>query len=386
MDHAGVGIAKFVQVKEVLRREILRGTFPPGERMLSQREIADRFGIALMTARRVLLELQAAGYVVCRQGRGTFVAGAETPRNKQEGRLTIRYVLVRRKATDPAYSVILQHLFGAASGMEADLLCSEAAGASSREGAGDSLRDVFERSSDADGLILQGDVTAQEVLETRRLGIPFLVAGTPAPQFEGICDWVTFDHGAGVRLLVEHLLDLGHERIGLITGAIATEWPVFIHAVASQEMREDYCIALSRRHIPINRSLMSTVGNLIDPEDGANAAGELLTLDPPPTAIVAVTNRLAVGALGALKKNGLSVPGDVSLVTLGDLAAARDAQPPMTVAAVAQNVYAEEIVRLLVERIRGTRKIPAGVRLKPRLVVRESSGPCRHPAPAYGQR
>ena len=367
---------KFMEIKDVIRNDILAGRLPSEARVPSEREIAREYDVALMTARRALSELADEGYVVRRHGKGTFVAPVKPRRTERGGRRTFRYILIGRRATDPAYSVIIHHLVRAASNVDADLVSSEV----STEGGADrtrvALRDLILGAAAIGGLVINGDTTEDQILEIQNLGIPFVLGDTPSPRLAHTCDCVTYDHRAAAELLVEHLVDLGHRRIGLVAGMVAVGWPVYIHAMASQEFREGYCAALARHNIPVDRRLIYGVKKLIDVEEGCLAMRHLLSLSPAPTAIVTLSNRLAIGALQCLKEQGLAVPDDISVTSAADFAPAREADPPITVAGEDHEELARETIRLLIERIQGVRTEPRDVRPELRLTVRESTGPC----------
>lgn len=374
---AGANQPKFAQIRENLRREILEGRLAPGEQVPSEREIAKTFDVALMTARRALAELASQGYVVRHHGRGTFVTSVTPKETHHDGRLTFRYLLVGRRATDPAYSVILHELVRAASEVSADLVCSEVSTEGGHDQTSARIRDLLVTAPPVDGIVINGETTEDQILEIQRFGIPFVLRDTPSANLAHTCDWVNFDHHTAAEILVEHLIDLGHRRIGLISGDVAAGWPVYIHAMATQEFREGYCAALGRHDLPVDRGLIASVSDLIDPEEGRQATRRLLSLDSPPTAIVALSSRLALGVLDFLKGEGIAVPGDVSVASAADFPLAREAKPPITVAGENHRENAHDTIRLLMERIKGIRTKPVGIRSTQSLVARESTGPCR---------
>ena len=370
------GNTKFEAIAEKLRRRILDGDIPPNARIPSVREFAREEGVALVTAQRALAKLATEGYLIQKRGAGSFVAPVEKKRSEEGARLVFRYILVGRKATDPTYSVIFHQLVRATSEVGGDLVCSEVLTAGGHDHTSAAIRELLVNSPEVHGLIVNGDTTEDQILEIQRLGIPFVLGDPPSPRLAHSCDVVTFDHHAAAELLVEHLVGLGHRRIGVLAGGVAVGWPVYIHAMATQEFREGYCVALTRHGIAVDRQLIYGARNLIDPEEGALGTRRLLSLGPAPTAIIALSNRLAVGALGCLKEEGLAVPDDVSLASAADFAPARDAKPPITVVGEDHAELARETIRLLVERTRRTRTEPVDVRPPLKLIVRASTGPC----------
>jgi LacI family transcriptional regulator len=109
-------------------------------------------------------------------------------------------------------------------------------------------------------------------------------------------------------------------------------------------------------------------------EGGERAAEALYDLVPRPTAVIAVNDQMAVGALTAAHRRGLSVPGDVTIVGFGDTIAARQAWPPLTTVSVPRHEMGAIAMCGLLEQLRGGPPV-AGSVLECTLVVRGSCGP-----------
>ena len=366
---------KFQRIADALLKEIESGALPPGDKLPSERDIASTYGVALLTARRALGELESEGRVVRMHRRGTFVAPQQGGLHKPGRRLAFRYLLVGREATDPTYSVIYHHLVRAASEAGGDLICSEVPMESGRRGFRKTLQSLHLGTPIADGIIVNGDTTEEQIAEIQRLGMPVVLCYRPSTRLAEMCDWVVYDHYASAALLVEHLVGLGHRRIGVVAGDVAAGWPMYLHATVGQEVREAYCVAITQKGIELDRDLFCGVSNPIEPESGRVAARHLMSLPSPPTAMIMATDRLGVGALEYLRETGIAVPGEVSVAAIGDYAPARNAQPPMTTVGIDHGEYAREMIRLLMERIEGKRSEARGVTVDLKLVARESTGP-----------
>jgi DNA-binding LacI/PurR family transcriptional regulator len=131
---------------------------------------------------------------------------------------------------------------------------------------------------------------------------------------------VTVDDVGAAKQAVQHLANLRHERIALITGD--TEDPTLCGA--PRDRRAGYREALEEAGLPLDPGLEAR-GDFTA-AGGAGAAAELFTRRQPPTAIFAESDEMAFGALGTLARLGLRVPGDVSVVGFDDhpLAAAME--------------------------------------------------------------
>ena len=128
------------------------------------------------------------------------------------------------------------------------------------------------------------------------------------------------DDNLGGYLATRHLLDLGHRRIGLIAG------PAF--ASSSRGRVEGYRQAMAEAKVDVDPAWM--VESTFGIDSGAEAAEVLMALSPRPTAVFAVNDNTAIGALSTIEKLGLSVPGDISLVGYNDIPIVSRLPTPMT--------------------------------------------------------
>lgn len=136
-------------------------------------------------------------------------------------------------------------------------------------------------------------------------GVPFVLAlRTDGKSLSSVAD-----DRLGGYLATRHLLDLGHRRIGLIAGPA--------YASSSRGRVEGYRDAMAEAGAPVDPAWI--VGSSFGIDSGAEAAEALMRLDPRPTAIFAVNDNTAIGALSAVRAAGLSVPEDVSLVGYNDI-------------------------------------------------------------------
>jgi LacI family transcriptional regulator len=178
-------------------------------------------------------------------------------------------------------------------------------------------------------------------------------------------DMVYGDSLEGARLLTEHLIGLGHQRIALVNG------PGTISS--AQDRAAGYCAALRQHELLVDESLM--LQGEFKQASGYQLTRQLLARDTRPTAIFAANNFIAVGALHALREAGLRVPEDMALVCFDDIPPASAVAPFLTVVAQPAYEMGETSARLLIERLSAKRKLkPREVVLAPKLVVRLSCG------------
>lgn len=192
--------------------------------------------------------------------------------------------------------------------------------------------------------------------------------------YEGVAaDVVMADNISGSYRAVRHLLELGHRRIGIITGPL--------HMLMAGRRLKGYKRALREFGIPIRKELIRE--GRFDSQSGYEKAKELLSLNPPSTAIFVSNGLMTMGCLRAMAERGTRCPDDVAIVSFDDLEWFELMNPPIT--AVANPAYAlgQTAAEILVSRIRKTLEGPPQRRvLKADLISRGSSGSQRMTEPA----
>lgn len=153
---------------------------------------------------------------------------------------------------------------------------------------------------------------------------------------------ITVDDADGARQAAEHLLSLGHRRFAIITDRLTEplastsgEEPLSLHEqtahtfFVTQLRFQGYRLALEHAGLRWNDVLIHVCDDNSE-TDGAAAMRALLHVSPRPTAVLCLTDRLALGAMTAVQQAGLHVPGDVSIVGFDDIPTATQAIPPLT--------------------------------------------------------
>jgi LacI family transcriptional regulator len=200
--------------------------------------------------------------------------------------------------------------------------------------------------------------------ELRILGVPLVVvdpAGSPAPDVPA----VGAANRSGALAATEHLLALGHRRIGLIAGPP--------RLLCSRDRRDGYRAALEGAGIAVDESLI--VPGDFRHESGFAACGALLGLPEPPTAVFAAGDQMALGAIEALRRRGLRVPQDLSVVGFDDLPEVRWSAPPLTTVRRPLADMGRAAARTVLRRTRDERPDPPRVELGTDLILRSSTAP-----------
>jgi LacI family transcriptional regulator len=196
-----------------------------------------------------------------------------------------------------------------------------------------------------------------------RLGIPYIsVLKAPAPG-----EWtVNADDYDGGRRVGEHLISLGHRKIGHLKGGS--------EVVTSEPRCRGFRDAISEAGITIREEWFVSSG--MDWRMGMNAMERILSLGPKniPTAVFAVNDLCAEGAIRAVRAAGLSVPNDIAVVGFDDTWYATLTQPPLTTVHMPIQEMGEIAARMLIRRIEGDTDIDTKPVLPVSLTVRRSCG------------
>lgn len=181
-------------------------------------------------------------------------------------------------------------------------------------------------------------------------------------------DRVISDYRDTTLEVMTHLLSLQHRRIGLIYG------------IAIPELGNDRLLAyresLQAAGLPIDPDLIVECGPSI--EDSYKATLQLLNLPSPPTALLAINDLLAIGALRAIRDLKLSVPRDISLVGYDDIPLAKYLEPRLTTASKNGEKMGREAIRLLLVRLQERDRPRQKIKIPAQLILRESTGPAPH--------
>jgi len=218
----------------------------------------------------------------------------------------------------------------------------------------------------AGAVVVLAPETDAELGALQRRKFPFVVIDPRTPPPPDVAA-VSASHYAGANRLANHLIELGHRRIGAIVGP--HEW------LASTDRLSGIVAALAG------------VGQLQPPElvrwltptfeHGMTAGGELLDETDPPTAIMCFNDKVAVGALRAAALRGLRVPDDLSITGFDDLDVSHVTQPQLTTMRQPLEEMGRMAVTLLQRLLDGQEVTSLHVELATRLLVRDSTAPVR---------
>jgi LacI family transcriptional regulator len=216
-----------------------------------------------------------------------------------------------------------------------------------------------------EGVIICSTGKVDEEIRTLIAGnVRIVFVDRPVYRFQA--DIIADNSTVGMELLIKHLYDYGHRRIGVIHGDLSS-----IHG---QLRYEGVMQALARFGLDVSSNL-HIMGNFTF-EGGVRGAVELLGMESPPTAILAANNNMTAGVLRACRDNQIRIPQDVSVVSFGKLEYSWDLITP-TLTHVSQSPLGigRKAAELLLRRLSGqSEEQVSHIFLTPELVLGESSG------------
>ena len=214
-----------------------------------------------------------------------------------------------------------------------------------------------------DGILIASSSTADSTIaELRREKVPFVLLNSASRANDDLA--VTPDNRHGVSAALDHLIQLGHRRIGLIAAPQTT--------VTGQERLLAARAALRRHHLAHEDALVE-VADSFSEVSGYRAARRLLLDGEPLTAIFCANDLIALGAIRFAREIGLTIPDDLSVVGFNDIPQSELFDPPLTTVHVPQEEMGVLAAALLIDQLEGRHIARRHVVLETELVVRGSS-------------
>lgn len=218
-----------------------------------------------------------------------------------------------------------------------------------------------------DGFVLPNTrFNDQRIRYLMEVDFPFVAFGRSNPEWD--FPWVDVDGADGVGQAMAHLLERGHQRIACVA------W--FETEPAGEHRLSGYYGAMAGAGLPVDPEWVMRMKN--DYFQAYQATQTLLKLPPDrqPTAVVALSDLMAIGVMNAAADAGLTVGRDLSVVGFDDAPVAGYLRPALTSLRQPIREVGENAVRMLVDLVRGGQLSPCHVLLKPCLIVRDSTALC----------
>jgi len=211
--------------------------------------------------------------------------------------------------TRPSVSVRLNGVVSALSDSQYDLLIHNIDTPEQRDAG---FQEVLRKDRIDGALIVSLPIPDQYLPQLTGANVPIVLIDTSHPALNAF-PWITGDDVAGGRTATEHLVQLGHTRIGYIGDIVDTPF----HFVSSCDRYRGYCAALQAAHLPLRPEYYAE-GDHGRPQ-AREMARTMLSLPEPPTAILAASDTQAVGVLEGARDMGVDVPGALSVIGYDDI-------------------------------------------------------------------
>ncbi len=212
-----------------------------------------------------------------------------------------------------------------------------------------------------DGLILGGDATLDLISSYRNQGVRIVLVNN---EVDGLAfPRVVSDEEAGVRMLVEHLIDRGHKKIAMLAGRFSP----YICEQRFQAFRK----VMKAHGLPIPEGYVQ----ITDPDykSAEQAAAKMLLQENPPTAIFGANDEIAVGIMKAAIRLGLRIPEDIAVAGYDDSNVCRALEPEMTSVHTCRGRMGKAAAGLLLRGLQGEDLSDRKIVIPPELVIRNST-------------
>jgi len=358
------GLLKSKELEERISELILKEKLRTGDPILSENKLASQYKVSRITVRRAISELVSKNVLFAEKGKGTFVANPyNLNRNDNQPLLTKTIGLIITTISISYFSDIARGAEDAANNEDYHVIFCNSDGKSEKEET--YMQQLYNKK--IDGLIITPPGHSSKNRHFEKLienKVPFVVMDV---ILDGIdADYVVTDDIDGSYRAVKHLINLGHERIGHISGTK--------NYSTAEERMKGYRKAILDSDLDFDENLIQG-NNFSKSRYGYLAMEKFLKMSQRPTAIFAANDTLALGAYDAIIKAGLRVPEDIALVGYADLAVS--ARMGVSLTTVHQPGYemGKAACERLIEKIKNpkdnkTKKIV----FKTKLIIRESCG------------
>lgn len=356
--------ARYTQLVQLFRTQILNGTLSVGTRLPTEHELAEQYAVSRGTVRQAMTVLVNEGLIERVQGRGsTVLAQAVPPAAPTERRIGL--VLNR-----PGAQLELDILVGVeqaarARGYRVTFIYTN-------DRVEQLAPDIaYLREDHAVGIIVSLDndiVRDQTIAQLQQSGLPTVLVDRYMAEQDS--DYVAADnHGGGFRA-TEHLLILGHTRVGFVYTSVGT-----LKTTSIRDRLLGYRQALETYGVPYDESLVLCCPYPTTPTtEPPEALDDYVRRTDAPTAIFAVHDQVALHLLQAARQAGRRVPDDLALVGFDDLSFAAHLTPPLTTVAQQRSELGTRAANLLIDRIEGFTGPYQHIEVPTSLIIRESCG------------
>lgn len=355
------GKPKYFILMESLRQDILSGKISPGDKIMSENQLAGEFGISRHTVRKALAMLENEGYLEAEHGRGTFCKNRLTNRQNSHNIAVITtyisdYIFPRliqgmdNILTDNGYSIILKNT------------------GNSQRNEARALQDILTKN--VDGLIIEPSKSEIYLRHMNlyekfdEMQIPYVFIQGTYPQMKDKPN-IIMDDVEGAYLLTKHLLDTGHVNIvGIFK----------VDDAQGTARHKGYIKALSEASIPYDPDKVILFHTEDREKKPAAMIKRFADQGVKMDGIVCYNDQIALEVIQVLEKQDIHVPEDISVTGYDNSLIAVSGPVKLTTVSHPKEKLGEMAAELLLEKIRGIGEEESRVPriVVPELIIRES--------------
>ena len=348
-----------LQLRSVLVEEIQRGVYGVDGKLPSERALADRFAVSRTSVRECLNILVKDGLLVRIVGKGTYIASASNiPVSSPAGNRNQLAFLIGQNIfqfVEPGYTRIL---------IGAEQACRQMGYSLLFHSVTDEETDPKLPLSPGEGLrgcLVAGGLRKKSLESLLDRGVPVVLTDLVV---DGNTSAVGPDYASGTAQALEHLVGLGHRKVGFVGFPNSEKYQTFWRKLEVLDLRYNPHWVQFLQLPDVEPGILA----------GYHATQAMLAGGSLPTAILATNDLVAMGVIEALKLAGVSVPQDVGVIGYDDLG--RDQNPPLTTICSYPEEVGRRAAQILIEQLNGV-SAPNRVAVPTQLLVRGSTAPPR---------
>lgn len=347
---------KVKTVTDVLRRDILSGSYPPGSELPGQNRLAELYGLSVNSIREAIGVLVHEQLLVRERGKGTYIADS-LPTPDVVLHVAMDHIFQRSVYHPEALLRMLHGIMDRSHELGLMAVLSQMPENKHElltAGAGDVAPKKI-------GVLLRSGGSGKDVYELRSAGIPCIDIGQTD---RGPVPVVTFDRRLTAEMACEHMIGLGYRRIA--------------HLGSTYQSHEELLRSQGFLETVMKHGLDLPAGYVVKSEktfpEVARAVEALINLNPVPEAICCSTDRMAAMALQTLREKEIQVPNDVALMSFTHCSHADQESVPLSGVYLPFYEMGGRAVEELKDILQGADEPEDIVFVPPRLMIRQSCG------------
>lgn len=214
----------------------------------------------------------------------------------------------------------------------------------------------------ADGILIHGSATSRPLVELLvKTGFPHVIIGRP--PFSNTACWIDINNHVSGHLATEYLTKSGYTHIAFIGGPKSDE--------ISRHRLQGFLSSMRIFGLEIPDSFIKY--GTYSKQSGYDMMEELLRGSSFPDAVICEDNKIAIGAVSAIRKRGIEIPDDIGIITFDDYPLSQLIDPPLTVVDINVNKMGQQAADILIKKVRNPVLNIQSFTTIPELIIRSST-------------